>query len=83
MEAKNPYKRGGMFEGAAPIIFENAKQLRKNMTDADIISRLKAMAEKAVCSGLQITASGVSYRHGVAVRRNRKLLKHRFHRRVR
>jgi len=35
MEAKNPYKRGGMFEGAAPIIFENAKQLRKNMTDAE------------------------------------------------
>ena len=24
-----------MFEGAAPIIFENAKQLRKNMTDAE------------------------------------------------
>ncbi len=35
MEAKNPYKSGGMFEGASHIIFENAKQLRTNMTDAE------------------------------------------------
>ena len=32
---KNPYKSGGMFEGASPIIFANAKHLRKNMTDAE------------------------------------------------
>jgi cyclase len=31
----NPYKGGGMFEGASHLIFENAKQLRKNMTDAE------------------------------------------------
>ena len=33
--SKNPYKSGGMFEGASHIIFENAKQLRKNMTNAE------------------------------------------------
>jgi len=32
---KNPYRSGGMFEGASHIIFENAKHLRKNMTDAE------------------------------------------------
>ncbi len=32
---KNPYKAGGMFEGASHIIFENAKHLRKNMTEAE------------------------------------------------
>lgn len=32
MTLKNPYKTGGMFEGASHLIFENAKQLRKNMT---------------------------------------------------
>jgi very-short-patch-repair endonuclease len=32
---KNPYKKGGMFEGASHIIFTNAKHLRKNMTDAE------------------------------------------------
>ena len=32
---KNPYKAGGMFEGASHIIFENANHLRKNMTDAE------------------------------------------------
>jgi very-short-patch-repair endonuclease len=36
MALKNPYKAGGMFEGASNLIFENAKQLRKNMTDAEI-----------------------------------------------
>src|SRR5688572_13303423 len=35
MGLKNPYKSGGMFEGASHIIFENAKHLRKNMTDAE------------------------------------------------
>src|ERR1051325_10298290 len=43
MSLKNPYKSGGMFEGASHIIFANAKHLRKNMTDAETIlwSRLK------------------------------------------
>ena len=35
MAFKNAYKSGGMFEGASHIIFENAKQLRKNMTDTE------------------------------------------------
>jgi len=35
MSLKNPYKSGGMFEGASHIIFENAKRLRKNMTNAE------------------------------------------------
>ncbi len=35
MALKNPYKAGGMFEGASNLIFENAKQLRKNMTAAE------------------------------------------------
>ena len=35
MTLKNPYKQGGMFEGASHLLFENAKQLRKNMTDAE------------------------------------------------
>ena len=32
----NPYKQGGMFEGASHLIFENAKHLRKNMTAAEM-----------------------------------------------
>jgi very-short-patch-repair endonuclease len=36
MLKKNPYKAGGMFEGASNVLFENAKQLRKNMTAAEI-----------------------------------------------
>jgi very-short-patch-repair endonuclease len=32
---KNPYKSGGMFEAASHVIFENAKHLRKNMTEAE------------------------------------------------
>jgi len=35
MSLKNPHKRGGMFEGADYWLFENAKQLRNNMTDAE------------------------------------------------
>ena len=35
MSLKNPYKEGGMFEGASHIIFANAKHLRKNMTEAE------------------------------------------------
>ena len=37
MTLKNPYKRGGMFEGATHLIFENAKQLRNKMTEAECI----------------------------------------------
>ena len=37
MSLKNPYKEGGMFEGASHIIFVNAKHLRRNMTDAEIV----------------------------------------------
>ena len=37
MALKNPYKQGGMFEGASHLLFENAKQLRKNMTEAEKI----------------------------------------------
>jgi very-short-patch-repair endonuclease len=36
MAQKNPYKAGEMFEGASHLIFENAKQLRKNMTAAEV-----------------------------------------------
>ena len=32
---KNPYKKGGMFEGASFLLFEKAKNLRKNMTVAE------------------------------------------------
>jgi len=37
MTFKNPYKRGGMFEGATHLIFENAKHLRNNMTQSEEI----------------------------------------------
>lgn len=37
MSTKNPYKKGGMFEGAINITFEHAKLLRKNMTEAEKI----------------------------------------------
>ncbi len=36
MTLKNPYKQGGMFEGATPLIFEKARQLRENMTAAEM-----------------------------------------------
>ena len=32
--AKSPYKSGGMFDGASHLISGMAKDLRKNMTDA-------------------------------------------------
>ncbi|MEO6330871.1 MAG: DUF559 domain-containing protein [Ginsengibacter sp.] len=35
MIPKSPYKNGGMFEGANHLVFGFAKQLRKNMTDAE------------------------------------------------
>lgn len=37
MQEKNPYKKGGMFNGASYLIFDNAKDLRKNMTEAEKI----------------------------------------------
>ena len=37
MKAKSPYKAGGMFEGANHLVFGFAKQLRKEMTDAEKI----------------------------------------------
>jgi imidazole glycerol-phosphate synthase subunit HisF len=37
MSSGNPYKKGGMFEGASYLIFEKAKQLRKNMTPAETV----------------------------------------------
>jgi very-short-patch-repair endonuclease len=36
MSLKNPYKTGGMFEGASHLIFENAKVLRGNMTPSEM-----------------------------------------------
>jgi len=35
MSDKNPYKKGGMFEGASFLLFEKAKQLRNKMTGAE------------------------------------------------
>jgi cyclase len=35
MTSKNPYKKGGMFEGASHLVFEHAKRLRNNMTEAE------------------------------------------------
>ena len=35
MSDKNPYKKGGMFEGASFLLFEKAKQLRNKMTVAE------------------------------------------------
>ena len=37
MNQKSPYKNGGMFEGANNLVFGFAKQLRKEMTDAEKI----------------------------------------------
>jgi cyclase len=37
MGDKNPYKNGGMFDGAIPSVFENAKQLWNTMTDAETV----------------------------------------------
>ncbi len=35
--SKSPYKNDGMFAGANPLMFAKAKDLRKNMTDAEKI----------------------------------------------
>jgi cyclase len=37
MAKRNPYKAGGMFEGASRLIFGNATQLRRNMRDAETV----------------------------------------------
>ena len=37
MSSKNPYKKGGMFEGASYLVFQNAKNLRNTMTEAELI----------------------------------------------
>ena len=37
MSQKNPYRKGGMFEGASNLLFENAKRLRNNMTGVEIM----------------------------------------------
>jgi cyclase len=37
MTLKNPYKQGGMFEGASHLIFQSAKELRENMTAGETI----------------------------------------------
>ena len=34
-KAKSPFKNGGMFDQAHPLVFARAKVLRKNMTDAE------------------------------------------------
>lgn len=36
-ENKSAFKKGGMFEGAIPLIFANAKVLRENMTGAEMV----------------------------------------------
>jgi cyclase len=37
MDSKSPYKSGGMFEGANHLVFGFARELRKEMTDAEKI----------------------------------------------
>ena len=49
---KSPFKKGGMFDQAHPLIFEKAKSLRKNMTDA----------EKVLWSYLKIGIDGLKFR---------------------
>jgi cyclase len=34
---KSPFKEGGMFDQAHPLLFERAKALRKNMTETEKI----------------------------------------------
>jgi cyclase len=35
--AKRPFERGGIFNGANPLVFERAKELRNAMTEAEIV----------------------------------------------
>jgi very-short-patch-repair endonuclease len=37
MQNKSPFKKNGMFNEANPLVFELAKNLRKNMTHAEMI----------------------------------------------
>jgi very-short-patch-repair endonuclease len=37
MNKKSPYKKGGMFEGSQYLIFELAKDLRRNMTHEETV----------------------------------------------
>lgn len=52
MSEKNPYKKGGMFEGASFLLFESAKQLRDKM----------AYAEEVLCLHLRKGISGYKVR---------------------
>lgn len=36
-QPKSPFYKGGMFDGAGHLIFELAKELRRNMTDAEMV----------------------------------------------
>jgi len=36
-KSRSPFKEGGMFNEALPLIFGKAKELRKNMTEAEKI----------------------------------------------
>ena len=37
MSSKTPYKKGGMFENASYLLFQRARQLRRTMTDAELL----------------------------------------------
>ena len=37
MESKNSYKKGGMFEGVLPLVYENAKKNRNQPTAAETV----------------------------------------------
>ena len=37
MEKGSPFKREGMFAEANPLLFQRAKELRQNMTDAEVL----------------------------------------------
>ena len=37
MNKKSPYKKGGMFQGANHLVFELAKDLRRNMTHSESV----------------------------------------------
>lgn len=46
-EVRSPFKEGGLFDGADPLVFAKAKELRKNMTHAETVlwHRIKAGIE--------------------------------------
>ena len=47
MSNKNPYKKGGIFEGASFLLFEKAKDVRKRMTKAEEV--LWMYLRKGIC----------------------------------